>query len=239
MTHADFMVVILDPARRDDDAPRLEYADWLDEQGDAERAEFVRVQCELARAGNLVRVADGGFLLLSRPPVRVEGPALIDERGKDWLPTKDREAELFIGPVVQPFHGEHRFCKELDPRTTTVHIGGIAYAFRRGFVHAVTCTAENWYATGDGIVRAQPVEKVNLTTVRTPIGTVDASESWLSGGKKVWVEELRQRWPTVREWDVPDGMLLGLPVYLIDNLSRINSPARRSRTSAAMTDANP
>jgi uncharacterized protein (TIGR02996 family) len=35
-----------------DDAPRLIYADWLDEQGDPERAaraEFIRVQCELAR----------------------------------------------------------------------------------------------------------------------------------------------------------------------------------------------
>ena len=33
----------------DDDAPRLVYADWLDEHGQAERAKFIRVQCELAR----------------------------------------------------------------------------------------------------------------------------------------------------------------------------------------------
>src|SRR6476619_554029 len=32
-----------------DDAPRLIYADWLDEHGRPERAEFIRVQCELAR----------------------------------------------------------------------------------------------------------------------------------------------------------------------------------------------
>jgi uncharacterized protein (TIGR02996 family) len=32
-----------------DDAPRLVYADWLDEHGQPERAEFIRVQCELAR----------------------------------------------------------------------------------------------------------------------------------------------------------------------------------------------
>lgn len=32
-----------------DDAPRLVYADWLDEHGESERAEFIRVQCELAR----------------------------------------------------------------------------------------------------------------------------------------------------------------------------------------------
>lgn len=33
----------------DDDAPRLIYADWLEDHGDTERAEFIRVQIELAR----------------------------------------------------------------------------------------------------------------------------------------------------------------------------------------------
>jgi uncharacterized protein (TIGR02996 family) len=32
-----------------DDAPRLIYADWLDEHGQPERAEFIRAQCEAAR----------------------------------------------------------------------------------------------------------------------------------------------------------------------------------------------
>jgi uncharacterized protein (TIGR02996 family) len=36
-------------AAPDDDAPRLIYADWLDEHGHAERAEFIRLQSELAR----------------------------------------------------------------------------------------------------------------------------------------------------------------------------------------------
>jgi uncharacterized protein (TIGR02996 family) len=34
-----------------DDAPRLIYADWLEEHGQPERADFIRVQCELARPG--------------------------------------------------------------------------------------------------------------------------------------------------------------------------------------------
>jgi uncharacterized protein (TIGR02996 family) len=38
--------VLADP---EDDAPRLVYADWLEEHGDPDRAEFIRVQCELAR----------------------------------------------------------------------------------------------------------------------------------------------------------------------------------------------
>jgi uncharacterized protein (TIGR02996 family) len=43
---AAFLQTIVD--NPDDDTPRLIYADWLEEHGDP-RAEFIRVQCELAR----------------------------------------------------------------------------------------------------------------------------------------------------------------------------------------------
>src|SRR5262245_17563825 len=33
----------------DDDVPRLVYADWLADNGDPDRGDFIRVQCELAR----------------------------------------------------------------------------------------------------------------------------------------------------------------------------------------------
>src|SRR5579884_2831930 len=47
MTHADaFLEDIL--ANPDDDGPRLIYADWLEENGQPERAEFIRVQIALA-----------------------------------------------------------------------------------------------------------------------------------------------------------------------------------------------
>ncbi len=48
MTHPDaFLQATLDAP--DDDTPRLVFADWLDDHGDAARAEFIRVQCALAR----------------------------------------------------------------------------------------------------------------------------------------------------------------------------------------------
>jgi uncharacterized protein (TIGR02996 family) len=47
MSHADGFLSDI-RAHPDDDAPRLIYADWLDEQGQLERAEFIRVQCRLA-----------------------------------------------------------------------------------------------------------------------------------------------------------------------------------------------
>src|SRR5205823_9469231 len=42
----------------DDDAPRLIYADWLDDHGDEARAEFIRVQCALARQARPERRAE-------------------------------------------------------------------------------------------------------------------------------------------------------------------------------------
>jgi uncharacterized protein (TIGR02996 family) len=38
-------------ANIDDDAPRLVYADWLEENGDPDRAAFIRAQCRLAKMG--------------------------------------------------------------------------------------------------------------------------------------------------------------------------------------------
>src|SRR4051794_40513367 len=35
----------------EDDAVRLVYADWLEDEGQVDRAEFIRLQCELARLG--------------------------------------------------------------------------------------------------------------------------------------------------------------------------------------------
>src|SRR5215471_8366549 len=48
----------------DDDAPRLVFADWLDENGDPERAEFIRLHVQLARvpdAPDLAQRCDGLF----------------------------------------------------------------------------------------------------------------------------------------------------------------------------------
>ncbi len=44
---AAFMADIV--ANPDDDTPRLVYADWLEDDGDPARAEFIRLQCRLAR----------------------------------------------------------------------------------------------------------------------------------------------------------------------------------------------
>jgi uncharacterized protein (TIGR02996 family) len=47
MTHDAILRAVLD--NPDDDAPRLVYADWLEDNGEPGRAEFIRAQCERAR----------------------------------------------------------------------------------------------------------------------------------------------------------------------------------------------
>jgi uncharacterized protein (TIGR02996 family) len=48
MTHDDaFLQAIIE--NPEDDGPRLVYADWLEDHGESDRADFIRLQCELAR----------------------------------------------------------------------------------------------------------------------------------------------------------------------------------------------
>jgi uncharacterized protein (TIGR02996 family) len=60
----------------EDDVVRLVYADWLEENGDAERARFIRVQCRLA---SLPRFD------LERYELEGEESALRVKHGKKWL----------------------------------------------------------------------------------------------------------------------------------------------------------
>lgn len=77
MTHADaFLHDIL--AHPDDDAPRLIFADWLEEQGDANsiaRAEFIRIQCALA-AGHLPRQRQS--------ELERRWQQILEEFGEEW-----------------------------------------------------------------------------------------------------------------------------------------------------------
>jgi uncharacterized protein (TIGR02996 family) len=74
MTHEEaFLQAIIEAP--DDDAPRLVYADWLEEHGQPERAAFIRVQCELAR------MPEGNP---SRAELTERERALLAEHGRAW-----------------------------------------------------------------------------------------------------------------------------------------------------------
>jgi uncharacterized protein (TIGR02996 family) len=64
--------IIAHPA---DDAPRLIFADWLDDHGEAARAEFIRLQCRLAR----LRDDDP-----ARKPLAQRERQLLGEHARRW-----------------------------------------------------------------------------------------------------------------------------------------------------------
>ncbi len=76
--HDAFLSAIIDAP--EDDTPRLVYADWLDENGEPERAEFIRTQCRTARQA-VPAIAD-----------ELRADDLLDAHGHAWragLPTLD------------------------------------------------------------------------------------------------------------------------------------------------------
>jgi uncharacterized protein (TIGR02996 family) len=151
--HAPALLAVI-LAHPDDDAPRLILADWLEEHGDSARAEFIRVQMELARLDvddHAIQYWDGQ--LGDGPDYYQQAKAL-----------RRRERELLSRWCVDWIH-------PFDQRDISGHshpnvhfFDGTAVAFHRGFIHSVTLTAADWLAHSAAICASQPVERVTLTT---------------------------------------------------------------------------
>ena len=74
-------------ASPEDDVPRLVYADWLQEHGQADRAEFIRVQCALART------AAGDNRRASLERLRTE---LWEAHGAGWRAALPTPASVYV-----------------------------------------------------------------------------------------------------------------------------------------------
>jgi uncharacterized protein (TIGR02996 family) len=86
----------------DDDAPRLIYADWLEERGDASRAEFIRVQCELAKTTDAGRRA--ALQVRERQLLQRHGDAWIDPAFRRWAQRWRFERGFVIWARVEARH---------------------------------------------------------------------------------------------------------------------------------------
>jgi uncharacterized protein (TIGR02996 family) len=130
----------------DDDGPRLCAADWWDEQGAAERAEFVRVQCEIAR-----RDVGGTTIALSCPD---------DCRCYDCGGMARRERELLAGSRGKWFEFPITWYVGIDP----VPVGAHGFQYRRGFFEVAALTATDFLTHADALTAACPLRRVVLTT---------------------------------------------------------------------------
>jgi uncharacterized protein (TIGR02996 family) len=121
-------------AAPDDDFPRLVFADWLEDQGKADHAEFIRAQIEYARINSLHPEDNRELLILNKlPSFLCFGREKMDDYA--WNGTG---------------------------RTVVEYESGSSAVFCRGFMVEVKCPPQTWMDSGPGIVVANPVERVWL-----------------------------------------------------------------------------
>ncbi len=127
-----------------EDTPRLVYADYLQEQGFDERAEFIRVQCEIASLPDL----------LGWETLRYREEGLFGTRG-DWWDWKSEGLRKWAeGPTCPTFVLRRGFIESLTctPEDWFAHADEI-----------------HWHPSQDRPCpqTAQPLRKVTLTTAVT------------------------------------------------------------------------
>ena len=170
--------IVADP---EDLAARLAYADWLEERGECDRAEFVRVQVELAETAEPVGVRQS------------EQRTEWDRRAAHYDDLRRREREL------RPHQQTPAVLWATQSRFGGS--GTLTWEYRRGFVEVVRCRLEDWVgrpcnacmepledvphsmcrlchgtgridAHGPAIVRACPVRLVEFTDERAVRGSM-------------------------------------------------------------------
>lgn len=137
-----------------DDLPRLAYADWLEERGDADWAEFIRVQCALAGV-EYARAHESATCCVIRCEVCAdwaEAERLEARERELWPRVWDRFPTPGGGPVYDVGVPEY-----------STRAG--AFTVRRGFVDACRCDADDWFGYADALLAAQPVTRVALRTL--------------------------------------------------------------------------
>ena len=171
-------------AQPDDDTLRLAMADWLDENDQPARAEFVRVQVELARG---VEDRDRRIAL--------------ELRQKELLNAHDRE---WVKPLLDGLDGKEAesggwtFGRDTyDARSTGTSWGGCS--FRRGFAEYFHLPAPVVNRHGEKLARLTPVRELYLYPC------ISVNLVWLC--KKPWLQsitKLRARGGRVGANGLPD-----------------------------------
>jgi uncharacterized protein (TIGR02996 family) len=153
---ADFVNAVR--AAPEDNTLRLVYADWLQEQGQEVRAEFIREQIELTD----VPTGRSPGTQWEEWHRRVERCSMVLERhgrewlGRDWLPVNDLTRSKVSPQIPRPYA-----------------------IFSRGLVSSVAVSAEEWFRSAEELLAHHPVEEVYLDP--SPQWGMTADEAWLIG----------------------------------------------------------
>jgi uncharacterized protein (TIGR02996 family) len=151
MRHPDwpaFIAAII--ANPDEDTPRLVAADFLEENGEVDRAALIRIQCEIARLE-----ASGLGKSLEMDELRKRERALLHPLSVDW-----QLWAAFECPELVRVAPPTKTSSPLD----RMHVEGAErLTWRRGFVEEVNCPAAEWLRHGVAVRQRNPVLSVILT----------------------------------------------------------------------------
>ncbi len=138
-------------AAPDDDLPRLQYADHLEETGDErDCAEFIRLQIEVVAAKRIDSFRWARTQAMIGRPSRTGATTLVC---RDWvgLPKLAMPWEPVV-PVT------------IDCRNVAVESGLLRAVFRRGFAERVEASAEMWLKHAADLTARHPIRSVRLAT---------------------------------------------------------------------------
>lgn len=167
------------------DTSRLVYADWLDEHGQPEWAEFIRMQIATLEK----RCLNGSRLWGAAHASDAWFAAVCKSLRLDWDFWNNQTA--------------------LKPRQPDPNILTTEFLVTRGFVEEVCCSAMRWFARADALTATHPIRRVRLTTL--PAGQWSALQK---RGEATYRYAFHRRTVTesrVREQREKDGVWDDLP----------------------------
>lgn len=179
----------------DDDAPRLIYADWCDENDVEGHGEFIRVQVELA---NLIRSGPKQWLDDIDKAIDANDHAQIEWRSKVF-PLRQRERDLWSFKIFKDRSGIERFSPDFWFAYDKNGGWNIAFGMNRcfvnfdlqnepdiridverGFPSILACTLNQWLEYGKEIVRRFPIARVKVMD-KEPQQISESCWRWGSG----------------------------------------------------------
>jgi uncharacterized protein (TIGR02996 family) len=171
---------------------RMIYADWLEDCGDNNRAEFIRVQVELPkRINDRVQCPYCTRLAVSHSAVNK-----CCFMGHEWVSIGDklikRNQELVFAYWKEwAYPISARSVKLLDHKNAWDKDRKIGVTFAGGFVETITCTSEWWRRRGGKLLEYHPIRRVWLTTMQEGKPTVSEA---IRGPSQVPIQVLAMNW---------------------------------------------
>jgi uncharacterized protein (TIGR02996 family) len=158
----------------DDDLPRLVYADWLDENGDPKRAEFIRAQIAMAASDKVYDYFSNDYIYSVKVMSKVNPTLcnkLLNETG---LP--------FEKPIIFTDQRSNELLMREKSNEVIIH-------FRRGFASALSAKID-WFMNNYPYFIRLPIEEMIIVE-----GGISVRYYKISKGSKFWMTTVNRGIP--------------------------------------------